>query len=270
MCILLVHLSLISGHLSSQKIETIVKEKADSTYHPPDSLHAVPIDQLVDSLEQSVQTRACVNSITNQTVSTFEVVEGCTTLDVQYVTVTNSGDLHLLAPGDITINGDFDVYLGGQLNMNGTPPPPPGNTIQTAINIGTFGSSFQYTDSRNTMDYTNNYVGQSTNDVFYIFTITVPMEVTIKHCNSSIDTYMHLLDASGNVIAYNNDYYGTGACSNPLHAYIKQTLQPGTYYILSEGYNTNGVIQTEVKGNTPQYDFNYIYDASGNRISRTN
>ena len=41
-------------------------------------------------------------------------------------------------------------FLGGQLNINiaqsppPPPPPPAGNSMQTAINIGTFGSPFQY------------------------------------------------------------------------------------------------------------------------------
>ena len=272
MCMLLIHLSALSGYLSAQVTGTKIKESADSTIltsgRPPVSV----IEQIVDSLGPPLQTRSCVNTFTNQTVSTFLEIEGCSTLVVQNVTVASGGDLYLIAPGEITINGPFDVLLGGQLNVNLTQitPPPPGNTMQTAINIGTFGSPFQYLNSQNTsVDFTNDYVGQPTNDVFYYFTLTTAMNITIKHCDSQIATFLHLLDASGTSIACNDGYSGAGGCANSPHAYLKQYLAPGTYYIVSEGYSANGVIQTAVIGESPQLSFDYIYDASGNRIERT-
>jgi len=270
---LLIHLSLIPCYLSAQVMETAIGESADSTLLKSGSSDAGLFEHPDDSSGHSVQTRNCVNTFTNQTVTSYLFVEGCNTLTVQNVTVTNSGNLHLSAPGVITINGAFDVYLGGQLNVGASsspPPPPPGNTMQTAINIGTFGNPFQYSDIKNTVNYTNDFVGRPANDVFYKFAITTPMNVTIKLCDSQIDTYVHLLDASGNVIDYNDDYSGPGACGNTLHSYLKKYLNPGTYYVVSEGYNANGIIQTAVIGETAQSGFNYTYDASGNRISRTN
>jgi len=255
--------------LPSQVAEAMIKESADSLYNKSGSPGVIQSELPEDSLGQPVQTRSCVIVFNNQTVSTYLVIIGCDTLAVQNVTVTNTGDLYLSAPGAIMIYGAFEVSLGGQLNVHTMPPPPPGNTMQTAINIGTFGSPFQYSDSRNTVGYTNDYVGQSTNDVFYVFTLTTPMNITIKHCDSSIDTYLHLLNNSGTSIAWNDDYSGVGACSNPQHAYMKQYLQPGTYYIVSEGKSANGLIKTAVIGEEPQFSFTYDYDASGNRISRT-
>ena len=120
---LLVLLSFICGRLSSQELETKVGESADSTYRPPAVPVAVPVRQPADSLRQPVETRSCVNTYTGQTVASYEVVTGCVTLTVQNVTVTGAGDLYLLAPGEITINGDFDVVLGGQLNTDSAPPP---------------------------------------------------------------------------------------------------------------------------------------------------
>lgn len=66
---------------------------------------------------QNTQTRGCVSSFTNQTVSSAVSVQGCTTLAVQNVTVTYTGNLTLSAPGDITINGAFEVKGGGVLNV---------------------------------------------------------------------------------------------------------------------------------------------------------
>lgn len=66
---------------------------------------------------QEVNPRSCVNTFQNQTVSTYLSVLGCQTLDVQNVTVSGNGNLYLSAPAEITINGTFEVQLGGVLNI---------------------------------------------------------------------------------------------------------------------------------------------------------
>ncbi|MDR0546116.1 MAG: T9SS type A sorting domain-containing protein [Dysgonamonadaceae bacterium] len=138
-----------------------------------------------------------------------------------------------------------------------------GNTRQNPIVAGTYSSPFNYSGSQNTVNFTNTY-GQSSNDVFYKFMLSVPMTVIVSHCGSALsDTYLHLLDANGNRIAYNDDYNGT--CSNYYHSYLKQDLAEGTYYVVSEGYSVNGVIATSITG---EIAFTYSYDASGNRTSR--
>jgi hypothetical protein len=155
-------------------------------------------------------------------------------------------------------------------NITGTPvsQTTTGNTFQNPIVIGTYGSSFSYSNSQNTVSFTNTY-GQSSNDVFYKFTLSVPMTVTVNHCNSSLsDTYLHLLDAEGNRIAYNDDYSGIGACGNTYNSFLKMELGQGTYYIVSEGYGSNGVILTSLAGEPASSDFTYSYDASGNRTAR--
>ena len=199
----------------------------------------------------------------NQVISSHLSVEGCNTLLVQNVTVTNGGNLSILAPNDVQFNGTFAIDGTGILNINTLPP---GNNIQKAIIIGTYGAPFQYSNSQNTNSFTNEY-GRPTNDVYYKLILTTPMQITINHCGSSVnDTYLHLLDANGGLITYNDDYSGTGSCSNSLHSYLKLNLGVGTYYIVSEGYSANGVIQTSVIGELPQ--IKYYYDASGNRTSR--
>ena len=66
---------------------------------------------------QEVDTRSCVSTYTNQTVSSSVSVLGCNTLAVQNVTVASNGNLSLSAPAQITINGPFEVKSGGVLNM---------------------------------------------------------------------------------------------------------------------------------------------------------
>src|SRR5690606_34007526 len=90
---------------------------------------------------------------------------------------------------------------------------------------------------------------RSPNDVFYKFTLIYKMDVIISHCGSVLsDTYLSLLNASGTRIAYNDDYYGEGHCSNTYHSYIRASnLEPGTYYVVSEGYSQNGSITTSIQ-----------------------
>lgn len=124
-----------------------------------------------------------------------------------------------------------------------------GNTMSNSIVVGTFSAGFQYSNSQNTSNFTNNFTGRPSNDVFYKFTLNKKMEVTLKHCGSTLsDTYIHLLDVSGNVMAYNDDYSGEGKCSSTMHSYLKRELDAGTYYVVSEGYNANGIILTSISG----------------------
>ena len=124
------------------------------------------------------------------------------------------------------------------------------NTLASPVDIGSKNSSFTYTDTKNTNNYTNNYTGRSTNDVFYKFTITATMDITISHCGSAVaDTYVYLLNSSGTAIAYNDDYSGEGACTTTTQSYLKMTnLAAGTYYVVSEGYSQNGNITTKIEG----------------------
>ncbi|MDO4702563.1 hypothetical protein [Tannerella sp.] len=85
------------------------------------------VKQEVDSSSTVIQLRSCVNSFTNQTISSYQTVYGCNSLTVTNVKVLSGGNLSLMAPGEIIINGVFDVMKGGVLNVGTTvnPPPPP-------------------------------------------------------------------------------------------------------------------------------------------------
>ena len=81
---------------------------------------------------------------------------------------------------------------------------------------------------------------------FFSFDIpgTIPMDVrlqtygTLGDVNScpNIDTAMHLLDAGGNQLAFNDDG-GAGFCS-----LITTTLAPGQYFVRIRGFNANTVV----------------------------
>lgn len=126
-------------------------------------------------------------------------------------------------------------------------------TYQSPLNTGTKNASFTYSNTQNTSGLSNSY-GRSTNEAVYTFTLGVPMEVVASHCGSALsDTYMHLLDASKNLIVSNDDYSGKGRCTSIYHSYIKRQLATGTYYIVSEGYSDSGNITTTITGTVIVY-----------------
>ncbi len=76
------------------------------------------------------------------------------------------------------------------------------------------------------------YVGNESADAFYTFEVTTAGEYTFSTCGSSFDTYLRLYDVcplSANQIADNDDFCG-------LQSQISITLDPGTYFIVVEGY----------------------------------
>ncbi len=127
------------------------------------------------------------------------------------------------------------------------------NTMQQPADLGNKAFAFTYTDTKNTVNYTNDYWGQESNDVFYKFTLTRSMDVAIDHCGSELyDTYLHVLDASGNELFSNDDDWEYEYCSNPMNSYLYlSNLPAGTYYVVSEGYWDNGNITTTIRGISP-------------------
>ena len=123
-------------------------------------------------------------------------------------------------------------------------------SMQQPLDIGSKAQSFSFTDTKNTALYQNNYEGQSSNDVFYKFTLSQAMELNISHCGSELeDTYLHVLDANGNLLYENDD---NNYCSNYYNSYIHiPNLQPGVYYVVSEGYGEDGNITTTIEGIKP-------------------
>jgi hypothetical protein len=116
-------------------------------------------------------------------------------------------------------------------------------------------------------------MGQPSNDVYYRFTLTTSGQVNISHCGSGMDTYLHLLDQSGNQLAFNDD---NGPLCTGLTASLSQALSAGTYYVVSEGYSGNGYITTTISvagssgGCTPDQMWTCsagnIYNASGGNV----
>lgn len=121
---------------------------------------------------------------------------------------------------------------------------PVGASISNPIDAGTLIPGVTFSDTKNNSPsngYINN-IGQASDDIYYRFTLASNAEVNISHCASGFDTYMYLLNASGSIIASNDDL---GPLCSGLQASIKISLAAGAYYVVSEGYYTNsGAITT--------------------------
>ncbi len=111
--------------LTAQSDHKRTEETTDSTsYNITPQPENEPSLKQTDHIFEPLQTRACVNSYTNQTVSSYVSIAGCNTLAVQSVTVTSTGILSLSAPSEVNINGPFDVLLGGELTVGIETAPP--------------------------------------------------------------------------------------------------------------------------------------------------
>lgn len=133
---------------------------------------------------------------------------------------------------------------------------PEGATMENAIDAGILNPGMPFTDTKNNSPsngYLNN-MGQSSDDIYYKFTLNSLSEVSLSHCGSGFDTYIHLLDVNGYTITANDD--NGPVCPGVLQASIKLQLNPGTYYVVSEGYSSNaGNITTtlSIPGTDPPY-----------------
>ncbi|WP_291582855.1 FG-GAP-like repeat-containing protein [Bacteroides sp.] len=138
-------------------------------------------------------------------------------------------------------NGLIQTYISGELKFK--------LDIDrvSSIPLGTYSVSTKFSNTQNSAYLTSQHPRRPSNDIFYKFAITRRMNVTITHCGSELEnTYMYLLNASGHTIAYNDDYSGDGQCSSKYHSFIQKSLEPGTYYVVSEEYNSSGNITTNI------------------------
>jgi hypothetical protein len=90
--------------------------------------------------------------------------------------------------------------------------------------------------------------GRATNDVFFRFELGYDSDVEINTCGSSIDSYLHLLKEDGTWLASDDDNNFCG--SGSLHAYLRRNLSKGKYFVVIEGWGSNGDIKLSIKNNT--------------------
>ena len=145
-------------------------------------------------------------------------------------------------------------FLKGNITtrITGEEVIPVPNVTEFAEEIGTFNSPFFYEDTKDTSIPGVGYPG--CNDyrygVCYRFALSRIMELTLSHCGSqAFDTHLYLLDAAGNLLADNDNYFGAEQCGNPSNAYLAMPrIAPGVYYVVSKVENGYGGIATRIMG----------------------
>lgn len=151
-----------------------------------------------------------------------------------------AGTYYIVAQGADWMTGNLvvDIFISNNAGI-------PGVNMPSAIDAGTLYGGGSFSDTRDNGDAClNNGMGQASNEIYYRFTLGAQAMVTLSHCSSGFDTYMHLLDANGQTISTNDD---NGPACTGSRASITTLLPAGTYYVVSEGYGSNtGLITTDI------------------------
>lgn len=108
-----------------------------------------------------------------------------------------------------------------------------GTTMTNPIDLGNFNMCSSYSEmSYNFPEYGyGNEYGNQTDDIFHKFTLTAEAKVSIMNCKQDgVSGNIALLNASGNTVAYN-----TALFSCDVGIELVYFLQPGVYYVVSEG-----------------------------------
>ncbi|MDP4240347.1 MAG: DUF6443 domain-containing protein, partial [Bacteroidota bacterium] len=180
----------------------------------------------------------------------------CTGLQSSIQTTLLPGTYYAVAEGWSFNSGNIAIEIS-----TGSGSPPPGTSLSNAIDAGTLSTPFTDTRNNSPEGCYQNLMGQPSNEIYYKFTLPTSSQVGLSHCGTAFDTYLHLLDNRGVEIAANND---NGPLCAGSQASIKMTLGAGTYYVVSEGFNTNSgdIITTIFKYPPPSANFsqnqNYI------------
>jgi RHS repeat-associated protein len=120
-----------------------------------------------------------------------------------------------------------------------------GTDMAHAFDVGTLGS-LPYTDTQDNSFFPfTHIIGEPSAEIYYTFTVEIDTTVDISHCGTSIDSYVHLLNASGTEIAHNDN--NGPLCSPSTAASISIHLTGGTYFVVSEGAGyATGAITTSI------------------------
>jgi len=156
------------------------------------------------------------------------------------------------ASQSLQANAPGTVYLRAWVSSPGCTPDS-SNVLTITVNTrtgdnyaypiiaGTLNGSYSDSQSNATgSGFTNDYTGtnnQGNADIFYQFTTGSCIDsVTLSLCGNSWDTYMHLLDASGNWIVSNDD--NGPLCSGIQSSIARAVSRNTTYYVVVEGFST--------------------------------
>lgn len=139
----------------------------------------------------------------------------------------------------VTCTNSGQSATSSALQVNVTPEPV-GNTFANPIVLGALSQSVNGNNLPANC-WTSTYTGansQASPDVFYRFQVTDCNDnIAVSLCTASFDTYLHILDATGTQIAFNDD--NGPLCTGSRSSVTLNGLAVGTYYAVVEGFSTN-------------------------------
>jgi hypothetical protein len=162
---------------------------------------------------------------------TFLVPSGAINGTTRMRIVQREGGSLPLNPCDIFTWGsvmDFGIIVQNGLDCSGTE----GDNLATAISVNTL----PYTHSGNTsVCYTNQNAVYASPDVYYIlYPNPLQQSITVSLCGSLFDTFLSVIDANGNSVAFNDD----GADCGTASALTFPTEGLGMVYVIVEGWGS--------------------------------
>lgn len=137
-----------------------------------------------------------------------------------------------------------------------------GDNCSDPLDFGTLNDGQQYIHYNNTsgdienehsgnapLTYTNNDYATS-RDIYYKFTLSQTSHINVNTISSqftNFDTYLRLIEDDCSTVIASNDDAGNGV----LQSEIIQTLGPGTYIIMVEGYTSyEGTLRLSLQANS--------------------
>ncbi len=156
----------------------------------------------------------------------------CSGFQSSIQTTLSPGTYYIVAEGFSLNSGDLAL----EVSNTGNGSLPPGATLATAIDAGSLSTPFIDTKNISADNCYLHFIGQSSPEIYYKFALNARSKVSISHCGSAVNTYMHLLNNSGAVILTND---GNGPLCDGGQASIRMFLDPGIYYVVSEEKSDN-------------------------------
>jgi hypothetical protein len=132
---------------------------------------------------------------------------------------------------------DFSITIGNGIDCSGYV----GDDTVDPIIVATL----PYTNTGdNSYCYSNQNLVYNSPDVYYQITPSPLMQsITVSLCGSSFDTFLSVVDAFGNIVAFNDDAAGCGTSSSLTF----ETAGLGLAYVIVEGWgNASGAYNISI------------------------
>ncbi len=153
---------------------------------------------------------------------------------------------------DLGATRDLSVKKSSSITY--VPPAQPkqgGDNMDDAVVI----PGIPYTNSGTTVGYLDDYDVACTDpstspDVIYSFTPAADIDISVDLCGSSYDTKTFVFDGLGNVVACDDDFYGSGGACGDWVSFIQRASLLGgtTYFIAIDGWGgASGDYELEIR-----------------------